>query len=169
MKHRRPHDLDPISWASDKTRCFVFRWWSRGRDGATKICTSKLPLVSATGHHVLTQTWRCQKKTHSIVLLPPPCFLQSLLTGLMYYRPDDPIDYLEGCLIKARELGGPDKVRWDTFVGQDKKSLPPLNGGQSRRSLFRNGEQHSKHVGAQAPLGESLDWSGNRKIPLQQV
>lgn len=69
------------------------------------------------------------------------CFLQSLLTGLMYYRPDDPIDYLEGCLKKARELGGPDKVRWDTFVGQEKKSLPPLNGGQSRRSLFRNGEQ----------------------------
>lgn len=59
----------------------------------------------------------------------------------MYYRPDDPIDYLEGCLKKVRELGGPDKVRWDTFVGQEKKSLPPLNGGQSRRSLFRNGER----------------------------
>lgn len=58
----------------------------------------------------------------------------------MYYRPDDPIDYLETCLKKARELGGTDKVRWDTFVGQEKKSLPPLNGGQSRRSFFRNGE-----------------------------
>lgn len=59
----------------------------------------------------------------------------------MYYRPDDPVEYLEGCLKKARELGGPDKVRWDTFVGQEKKPLPPLNGGQSRRSLFRNGTQ----------------------------
>ncbi|XP_029308785.1 adenylate kinase isoenzyme 5 isoform X2 [Cottoperca gobio] len=67
-----------------------------------------------------------------------PQLFESLLTGLMYYRPDDPIDYLEVCLKKARELGGPDKVRWDTFVGQEKKSLPPLNGGQSRRSLFRN-------------------------------
>lgn len=67
------------------------------------------------------------------------CFLQSLLTGLMYYQPDDPIDYLEGCLKKARELGGPDKVRWDTFVAHEKKPLPPLNGGQTRRSLFRNG------------------------------
>lgn len=65
---------------------------------------------------------------------------QSLLTGLMYYRPDDPIDYLETCLKKVRELGGTDNVRWDTFVGQEKKSLPPLNGGQSRRSFFRNGE-----------------------------
>ncbi|XP_068427769.1 adenylate kinase isoenzyme 5 [Clinocottus analis] len=67
-----------------------------------------------------------------------PQLFESLLTGLMYYRPDDPIDYLESCLNKARELGGADKVRWDTFVGQEKKSLPPLNGGQSRRSLFRN-------------------------------
>ncbi|XP_028987369.1 adenylate kinase isoenzyme 5 [Betta splendens] len=67
-----------------------------------------------------------------------PQLFESLLTGLMYYRPDDPIDYLEGCLKKARELGGTEKVRWDTFVGQEKKPLPPLNGGQSRRSLFRN-------------------------------
>ncbi|XP_046884281.1 adenylate kinase isoenzyme 5 [Hypomesus transpacificus] len=67
-----------------------------------------------------------------------PQLFESLLTGLMYYRPDDPIDYLEGCLKKVRELGGTDKVRWDTFVGQEKKSLPPLNGSQSRRSFFRN-------------------------------
>ncbi|XP_068605289.1 adenylate kinase isoenzyme 5 [Brachionichthys hirsutus] len=67
-----------------------------------------------------------------------PHLFESLLTGLMYHRPDDPIDYLDGCLKKVRELGGPDKVRWDTFVGQEKKPLPPLNGGQSRRSLFRN-------------------------------
>uniref|UniRef100_A0A3B5MNF9 Adenylate kinase 5 n=1 Tax=Xiphophorus couchianus TaxID=32473 RepID=A0A3B5MNF9_9TELE len=74
-----------------------------------------------------------------------PQLFESLLTGLMYYRPDDPIDYLEGCLKKVRELGGTEKVRWDTFVGQERKSLPPLNGGQSRRSLFRNGEAAERH------------------------
>ncbi|XP_060784950.1 adenylate kinase isoenzyme 5 [Neoarius graeffei] len=67
-----------------------------------------------------------------------PQLMESLLTGLMYYRPDDPIEYMESCLKKVRELGGTEKVRWDTFVGQEKKSLPPLNGGQSRRSFFRN-------------------------------
>uniref|UniRef100_A0A8L0DRJ8 Adenylate kinase 5 n=1 Tax=Oncorhynchus mykiss TaxID=8022 RepID=A0A8L0DRJ8_ONCMY len=67
-----------------------------------------------------------------------PQLFESLLTGLMYYKPEDPIDYLEVCLKKVRELGGTDRVRWDTFVGQEKKSLPPLNGGQSRRSFFRN-------------------------------
>ena len=30
-------------------------------------------------------------------------------------------------------------MKWDTFVSPEKKSLPPLNGGQSRRSFFRNG------------------------------
>lgn len=64
---------------------------------------------------------------------------QSLLNGLMCYKPDDPIEYLESCLQKVKELGGPEKVKWDTFVSPEKKTLPPLNGGQSRRSFFRNG------------------------------
>uniref|UniRef100_A0A669P9R7 Adenylate kinase isoenzyme 5 n=1 Tax=Phasianus colchicus TaxID=9054 RepID=A0A669P9R7_PHACC len=72
-------------------------------------------------------------------LLPhtPQCLL-SLLNGLMCYKPDDPIEYLESCLQKVKELGGAEKVKWDTFVSPEKKTLPPLNGGQSRRSFFRN-------------------------------
>ncbi|XP_062921126.1 adenylate kinase isoenzyme 5 [Mobula hypostoma] len=67
----------------------------------------------------------------------PPLF-ESMLTGLMYHRPDDPVDFLQGCLKRVKELGGPDKVRWDTFVAQEKRALPPLNGCQNRRLLFRN-------------------------------
>lgn len=67
------------------------------------------------------------------------CALQSLLNGLMCYKPEDPIEYLESCLQKVKELGGPEKVKWDTFVSPEKKTLPPLNGGQTRRSFFRNG------------------------------
>ncbi|KAG8507932.1 Adenylate kinase isoenzyme 5 [Galemys pyrenaicus] len=63
---------------------------------------------------------------------------QSLLNGLMCSKPEDPIEYLESCLQKVKELGGCDKVKWDTFVSQEKKTLPPLNGGQSRRSFLRN-------------------------------
>ncbi|KAG8437192.1 hypothetical protein GDO86_008039, partial [Hymenochirus boettgeri] len=63
---------------------------------------------------------------------------KGLLNGLMCYRPDDPVDYLENCLQKVKELGGTEKVKWDTFVGPDKRNLPPLNGGQARRSFFRN-------------------------------
>nr|XP_033772976.1 adenylate kinase isoenzyme 5 isoform X2 [Geotrypetes seraphini] len=67
-----------------------------------------------------------------------PQLFEGLLNGLMYYRPDDPVDYLENCLQKVKELGGSEKVRWDTFVGQEKRTLPPLNGGQARRAFFRN-------------------------------
>ncbi|XP_078416849.1 adenylate kinase isoenzyme 5 [Cetorhinus maximus] len=67
-----------------------------------------------------------------------PQLFESMLTGLMYYRPDNPVDYLESCLKKVKELGGPDRVRWDTFVAQEKRTLPPLNSCQARRSLFRN-------------------------------
>ncbi|XP_075038039.1 adenylate kinase isoenzyme 5 [Mixophyes fleayi] len=67
-----------------------------------------------------------------------PQLFEGLLNGLMYYRPDDPVDYLENCLQKVRELGGSEKVKWDTFVGPDKRNLPPLNGGQARRSFYRN-------------------------------
>ncbi|XP_044156405.1 adenylate kinase isoenzyme 5 isoform X1 [Bufo gargarizans] len=67
-----------------------------------------------------------------------PQLFEGLLNGLMCYRPDDPVDYLENCLQKVRELGGTEKVKWDTFVGPDKRNLPPLNGGQARRSFFRS-------------------------------
>uniref|UniRef100_H3BAZ9 Adenylate kinase 5, like n=1 Tax=Latimeria chalumnae TaxID=7897 RepID=H3BAZ9_LATCH len=66
-----------------------------------------------------------------------PQLFESMLTGLMYYRPEDPIEYLEGCLQKVRELGGPEKVRWDTFIGQERRTLPPINGGQGKKTLFR--------------------------------
>ncbi|XP_073500028.1 adenylate kinase isoenzyme 5 isoform X2 [Phyllobates terribilis] len=67
-----------------------------------------------------------------------PQLFEGLLNGLMCYRPEDPVDYLENCLHKVRELGGSEKVKWDTFVGPDKRNLPPLNGGQARRSFLRN-------------------------------
>uniref|UniRef100_A0A670XTA9 Adenylate kinase 5 n=1 Tax=Pseudonaja textilis TaxID=8673 RepID=A0A670XTA9_PSETE len=65
-----------------------------------------------------------------------PC--SCLLNGLMCCKPDDPVEYLESCLQKVKELGGPEKVKWDTFVSPEKRSLPPLNGNQSRRAFFRN-------------------------------
>ncbi|CAH2311071.1 adenylate kinase isoenzyme 5 isoform X1 [Pelobates cultripes] len=67
-----------------------------------------------------------------------PQLFEGLLNGLMYYRPDDPVEYLETCLQKVKELGGSERVKWDTFVGPDKRNLPPLNGGQNRRSFYRN-------------------------------
>ncbi|XP_038638425.1 adenylate kinase isoenzyme 5-like isoform X3 [Scyliorhinus canicula] len=68
-----------------------------------------------------------------------PQLFESMLTGLMYYRPDDPVEYLEGCLQRVRELGGPEKVKWDTFITQERQALPPINGGQGKKPIFRAG------------------------------
>ncbi|XP_060697493.1 adenylate kinase isoenzyme 5-like isoform X1 [Hemiscyllium ocellatum] len=67
-----------------------------------------------------------------------PQLFESMLTGLMYHRPDDPIEYLEGCLQRVRELGGPEKVKWDTFISQEHQLLPPINSGQGKKPIFRS-------------------------------
>ncbi|XP_053551448.1 adenylate kinase isoenzyme 5-like [Bombina bombina] len=66
-----------------------------------------------------------------------PRLFESLLSGLMYYRPEDPISYMELCLQKVRELGGPEKVQWDTFLS---RSLPPINGGQGKKTSHKTAD-----------------------------
>ncbi|XP_069465218.1 adenylate kinase isoenzyme 1 isoform X2 [Ambystoma mexicanum] len=59
-----------------------------------------------------------------------------MLTGLMYHRPEDPLGYLESCLHRARSLGGPETVQWDTFIAQESRTLPPIHGGHSRKPVY---------------------------------
>ncbi|XP_055520166.1 adenylate kinase isoenzyme 5-like isoform X4 [Leucoraja erinacea] len=74
-----------------------------------------------------------------------PLLFESMLTGLMYHRPDEPIEYLENCLKKVKEIGGLERVRWDTFIAQERRALPPVSGSQARRALYRSvlSESHS--------------------------
>lgn len=74
-----------------------------------------------------------------------------MLTGLMYSRPEDPISYLECCLQKVRELGGPEKVQWDTFLGPEQHCFPSLSGGQGKKPFFQPGRQN---------ITQALVWSG---------
>uniref|UniRef100_A0A8C4TB53 Nucleoside-diphosphate kinase n=1 Tax=Erpetoichthys calabaricus TaxID=27687 RepID=A0A8C4TB53_ERPCA len=57
-----------------------------------------------------------------------------MLTGLMFHRPQDPMEFLEGCLSRVRELGGVEKVRWDTFITTEKKAQPPAGQRAQLRS-----------------------------------
>ncbi|XP_051250609.1 adenylate kinase isoenzyme 5-like isoform X2 [Dicentrarchus labrax] len=52
-----------------------------------------------------------------------PQLLESLLTGLLYHRPEDPVDFLQRCLITTRQLGGPESVAWDTFIHLERLQL----------------------------------------------
>lgn len=62
-----------------------------------------------------------------------------MLTGLMYHRPEDPLGFLENCLQKARELGGPECVAWDTFIMSDRKPLPPITTAQGKKAPCKLG------------------------------
>ncbi|XP_039979102.1 adenylate kinase 5, like isoform X2 [Xiphias gladius] len=54
-----------------------------------------------------------------------PQLLESLLTGLLYHRPEDPISFLQSCLIRTRQLGGPQVITWETFIHLDRDKLRP--------------------------------------------
>ncbi len=54
------------------------------------------------------------------------------MTGLMYYRPDDHINYLKECLSRV-EKEGMDNVRWNIFIDahRGKTPLPPIGSAGS--------------------------------------
>ncbi|CAM9579405.1 unnamed protein product [Lampetra fluviatilis] len=68
-----------------------------------------------------------------------PQLFESMLTGLMFHRPDDPLGFLEGCVRRVRDLGGPSRVRWDTFLAAapERRALPPINGSQAKKGVCR--------------------------------
>ncbi|XP_075691368.1 adenylate kinase isoenzyme 1 isoform X1 [Rhinoderma darwinii] len=78
-----------------------------------------------------------------------PRLFESLLTGLMYYRPEDPINYLELCLQRVRDLGGPEKVQWDTFLS---RNLPPINGNQGKKSTQKSEGPHMRRYERLPPI-----------------
>lgn len=63
-----------------------------------------------------------------------PVYLQSLMTGLMYHRPSDHLNYLITCLEKVR-TEGIDSIRWNYFVDlrRTKTPLPPVTPTNGKR------------------------------------
>ncbi|XP_029142479.1 adenylate kinase isoenzyme 5-like, partial [Protobothrops mucrosquamatus] len=82
-----------------------------------------------------------------------PRLFESMLTGLMYSRPEDPISYLEGCLTKVRAMGGPEKLQWDTFLSQE--DVQSTAGGLNKKALFHSALPSS----TSAPFGSHQDVS----------
>lgn len=69
------------------------------------------------------------------------------MTGLIYNKPEDPIDFLDGCIKTMRQ--NPDlSLRWDSFV--DTENGPVGLKGES------NGTKFSKKLGAIQILSNQL-------------
>ena len=61
------------------------------------------------------------------------------MTGLMYHKPGDHVDYMLECLTKIKGTQQGDGVRWNTFVDEVKGQapLPPINTTQAAPALER--------------------------------
>lgn len=56
------------------------------------------------------------------------------MTGLMYYRPEDHITYLQNCLKKVREQAI-ETVTWNIFIESQRKTpLPPISPTDQKRT-----------------------------------
>ena len=64
------------------------------------------------------------------------------MTGLMYHKPEDHINYMLDCLGKVKDKKGPDGpngVKWNTFVGASKTSpLPPIGSDKDKEPVFHH-------------------------------
>uniref|UniRef100_UPI0037E72129 adenylate kinase isoenzyme 5-like n=1 Tax=Semicossyphus pulcher TaxID=241346 RepID=UPI0037E72129 len=71
-----------------------------------------------------------------------PQLLESLLTGLLYHHPADPIGFLHSCLNKTTQLGGPEVVTWDTFIHPERHPLSPVPPRTTSFYLDLQGPRH---------------------------
>ncbi|XP_025111640.1 uncharacterized protein LOC112574655 [Pomacea canaliculata] len=67
-----------------------------------------------------------------------PRLFECLMTGLMFHRPSDHIQYLIECLEKVKQ-SGQEKLRWNIFVEmqQSKVPLPPISPSNGHRPISR--------------------------------
>ena len=85
------------------------------------------------------------------------CHFQCLMTGLMFHRPTDHIQYLIDCLEKVKAKGQ-DELRWNMFIemqraksAKSKTPLPPISGNNGKkppsreRSMTPKGEIDKKN------------------------
>lgn len=63
-----------------------------------------------------------------------PQLFEALMTGLIYYRPEDPLDYIEKCIGQIRKANPRSQISWDMLIKDFSNG-----GGESEEcfSMFR--------------------------------
>ncbi|BHF58518.1 Adenylate kinase isoenzyme 5 [Sparganum proliferum] len=65
-----------------------------------------------------------------------PQLFECLMTGLMYHRPVDPLQYLQECIEKIKRQGS-QNVRWDLFLETKRSCLPPLTSKRAAEGFSK--------------------------------
>ncbi|KAK7474074.1 hypothetical protein BaRGS_00034680, partial [Batillaria attramentaria] len=81
-----------------------------------------------------------------------PGLFECLMTGLMFHRPTDHIQYLIDCLEKVKAKGQ-DELRWNMFIEMQraKTPLPPITPTNGRRPVSRERSMTPKEERAVTP------------------
>ncbi|KAL3872034.1 hypothetical protein ACJMK2_040003 [Sinanodonta woodiana] len=92
-----------------------------------------------------------------------PRLFESLMTGLMYNRPGDHVQYLIDCLVKVKDKGQ-ENITWSSFVDirRTKTPLPPISSNDKKghkskggsRSGSRNGQRPLSRERSRTPVDE---------------
>ncbi|ESO98838.1 hypothetical protein LOTGIDRAFT_113866 [Lottia gigantea] len=70
-----------------------------------------------------------------------PRLFESMMTGLMFHRPDDHIEYLIECLQKVKS-DTPKSISWDLFVDLKRSPLPPITSPVNGKTEDRTNIPH---------------------------
>ncbi|XP_065829208.1 adenylate kinase isoenzyme 5-like isoform X2 [Oscarella lobularis] len=98
-----------------------------------------------------------------------PQLFESLMTGLMYSRPDNPVVYLQSCLSQLQDEKDAKDVEWNTFLPKVKPAfegagqpLPPIK----RRQPEEQGEEEEIQPNS---VAEEKERSINPNVPLPPI
>nr|XP_022325280.1 adenylate kinase isoenzyme 5-like isoform X1 [Crassostrea virginica] len=88
-----------------------------------------------------------------------PRLFESLMTGLMYHRPQDHIKYLIECLEKVKDKGY-QNVTWSSFVDirRAKTPLPPIDQNGQKRPGSRPRSRPSSRTKTPVKIGKEYFW-----------
>ena len=73
------------------------------------------------------------------------CGVQSLMTGLMFNRPEDHITYLRNCLEELDQESTDEPVAWNRFIAGS-KPLPPIS--TSDQNGYHSSPRHQQDASA---------------------
>lgn len=99
-----------------------------------------------------------------------PRLFESLMTGLMYHRPQDHIRYLIDCLEKVKDKGY-QNVTWSSFVDirRAKTPLPPIDQNGQKRPGSRTRSRPSSRAKTPVKIEEKESLETRKGSPLPPI
>ena len=99
-------------------------------DARTYLYKRDIPQLFEVGGRTSSRAWRPFRTQKFKVTT---CVTsQSLMTGLMYSRPEDPVKYLQNCLARVQDHNLASTIHWSSFLPDPADPFKPAFSGASQ-------------------------------------